>query len=263
MLKLQKLTDADYHSVGGFNLQNPKSSVISASLLKEVYDRGLYETIISPKEIDSNLEEISKIGTLVHLAILEPSEFEKRYYIGDIDPLETRERIEPKIGEMIQAFRDEISLKYPFLADEVGAELAILGDLDGVQVKAKLDKFTIARSGYIDIYDVKTTQLPMEKVKRDRSGRLWEIDRTIDEYHIDLQMYFYSRLVSELFAQKGQYYEARCYILFCSKTDLHTRLIQLSPEIIGRGEEKFGRIWDDVKEFVGSGLSVVNKALIL
>ena len=76
-------------------------------------------------------------------------------------------------------------------------------------------------------------------------------------------MYFYGWLVSELFAQKGQYYETRCYILFCSKTDLHTRLIQLSPEIIGRGEEKFGRIWNDVQEFVRNGISAVNKALIL
>ena len=216
MLNIKKLSDATYHSIGGFSTSAPQDSIISASLLKEVYDRGLYETIISPKEVDSSLQQIFKIGTLTHLALLEPSEFEKFYYIGDFNPSEKRERVEPKLGEMIETFRADVSRKYPFISDEVGAELSILGDFDDVKVKAKLDKFTVAGNGYIDIYDVKTTRLPMEKVKRDRSGRLWQIDREIDEYHIDLQMYFYSLLVSELFAQKGMHYETRCYILFFS-----------------------------------------------
>jgi len=263
-LKIKKISDDKYHSVGGFNLQDPPSSLISASLLKDAYDRGLYESILQKREIDEDTRELFRLGTLIHLYILEPDEFDKKYYIGAYDPLETREQVESEIGDLLEGFKKEIELKYPNISDGEGAELAIIGEYDGVFVKSKLDKMVMIDNGYIVITDVKSTRLPMAKVKRDKQGRLWEIAREIDEYHIDLQMAFYAKLAVEAYRQRtGTTYEVICELLFCSKADGKTRLIRLSPEKMEAGNEKLGRIWNDVKEFTQFGIGRVEKALLV
>ena len=264
-LEIKKISDEKYHSIGGFNLQDPLSSIVSASLLKDVYNRGLYETIMDGKqEPNDKLKEIFKKGTLIHLAILEPEEFDKSYYIGKYDPIESREQIEPELAVLINSFRGDIRVKYPEISDGKGAELAIVGEYDDVLVKSKLDKMITVENGYIKIIDVKSTRLPMQKVKRDKQGRLWEISREIDEYHIDLQMAFYSKLAVEAYRQlTGKTYEVICELLFCSKADGRTRLVRLSPEKMETGNEKLGRVWNDVKEFCQFGIGRVEKAMLV
>lgn len=257
-MQLLKQTDEEYfNSSYGFNIDDSKSSVITASVLKKSYSMGLYEAIIEEEIFSEQTLDAFRRGTILHSAILEPQEFSKRYYIGDFNPVEDKEQVEDKIASLVDSIKKQINLKYPFISDSQNAEVTIIGKLDGVNVKAKIDKYSIEKDRVI-IYDLKSTFLKMAKLKRDRNGALWEIKRAIDEYNIDLQLYFYKTLIEQYLQEKNILIDVICRIVFVSTADNKARMVELSPEIIGRGEEKFKSIWQDVKNFVENGLKIVN-----
>jgi len=259
MWELKKISDEEYFGIGDISISTPKELVVSASFLKDVYNRGLYEVLLFDKEIDDSTRKNFDIGKKLHSYILEMSEFDKKYYMSDIvDPFEDRELLEISEAAFLEAIRKECALKFPHLLDEVGAEVTIIGEINGVKVKAKLDKIVIDEdSKKIYIYDLKSTSIPMGSVSRDKKGEPWEIKRAIDMYHYDLQIYFY-----KLLAQKWAYaifekdFEAECFLVFASKADKKVRKIRLSSKTLQRGEEKYISAFDEVYAFVHHNLVV-------
>ena len=263
MWELKKISDEEYHGFGGLNIDNPPNSVISASLLKDIFDRGLYEALVSDIEHSEDTLKNFKTGSLLHSFILEKEEFDKNFYIGETDPLETRELISQDNAKFLKAIRKECEFKFPELLDGKGTEVTITGELMGVKVKAKLDKFVISgNSTYI--YDLKSTSLPMEKIRKKPDGKAWEVAKIINEYHYDLQMYFYKMLVYEWMIYRGIHVdEIYTILIFASKTDYKVREFLLSEETLFQGGQKFEAVFGEVKDFVINGAKAVKKYSIV
>ena len=96
-------------------------------------------------------------------------------------------------------------------------------------------------------------------MKKTPDGRAWEIARQINEYHYDLQMYFYSRLVEEWLKTQNLFLEIIPILAFASKADYKVRQFMLGAETIAKGEEKFNYSFNQVRNFVTYGASAVNK----
>jgi len=262
MFNLEKISDEEYFSLGKLNIQNPNELVLNASTCKDVYDRGLYDALLEDVEHSETTLNNFRVGSEFHNYILEISEFRKTHYIGEFNPLE--ERIQVKNSTFLNGAREQISLKFPNLLDEIGAELTITGEIEGVKVKAKIDKIEVDNANNrIYVYDLKSTGLPMLKIKKGRDGKAWEIAKTISEYHYDLQMYFYSLLIELYFEQIGKRFEIIPILVFASKTDFKVRQVRLSPETIGAGEEKFKEVFRDIKDFVNYGIKAVEKDILI
>jgi len=258
MWELKKLSDAEYFSLGSLDINNPQEIVVNASFLKDVFNRGLYEVLVEPPCHDETTLKNFKTGSALHKYILENSSFDKEYYFGDYNPAKETQELNEKDEEFLKAIRKECELKYPELIDEKGAEVTILGEIDGIKVKAKMDKFVIKGSRAY-IYDLKSTSLPLAKVKRTPDGRAWEIARQINEYHYDLQMYFYSLLVEEWLKTQNLFLEVIPILVFASKADYKVRQFMLGAETIAKGEEKFNYTFNQVRDFVIHGAKAVNK----
>lgn len=259
MWELKKISDEKYHSFGGLDLDNPSNSVVSASLLKDIFDRGLYEALVSDIEHSEDTLKNFKTGSLLHSFILEKDEFDKSFYIGELDPFETRELISQDDAKFLEAIRKECELKFPELLDGKGAEVTITGELMGVKVKAKLDKFVINGNSAC-IYDLKSTNLQMGKIRKTPDGKAWEVAKTIKEYHYDLQMYFYKMLVYEWMIQQGIHVdEIYTILVFASKTDHKVREFLLSEETLFQGGQKFEAVFGEVRDFVINGVCAVKK----
>jgi len=262
MFNLEKIADEEYRKIGRLNIQEPTQLVLNASTCKDIYDRGLYDVLLEDVEHTEETLINFKIGTEVHSCILEPSDFQKKYYIGRFNPLEERNQL--KDTEFVEKTKKQISLKFPNILNEIGAELTITGEIEGVNVKAKIDKIEVDNANNrIYVYDLKSTGLPMLKIKKGRDGKAWEIAKTISEYHYDLQMYFYSLLIELYFEQVGKRFEIIPILVFASKTDFKVRQVRLSPETIGAGEEKFKEVFRDIKDFVNYGIKAVEKDILI
>jgi len=251
MLKIEEITEEEYHKIKGFT-PNIEDSTISASLLKDIDKRGLFEVLKNKVEHDSNTLELFRVGSLVHLFVLEPSLFVKEYYMGELNPSEDRQRVGDTDCQMLEDFKEEILKKYPYMMDEENAELAIFGKYEGLNVKAKIDKFVV-ENNVIKVYDVKTTGLDMAKIKKDSHGKAWELSRTINDFNYAIQMCFYAELLVELYRQSGYHLEYECYILFLSKTDRKARMVKLSEETIGYAKIKLDGLLTEVREYIYSG----------
>jgi len=263
MWELKKISDEEYHSFGGLCLNNPQNSIISATLLKDIFDRGLYEVLLTPKKHSEETLKNFKTGSLLHSFILEKDEFDKNFYTGEFDPLETREQVNKDDARFLEAIRKECKIKFSELLDKKGAEVTITGTLLDVKVKAKLDKFVI-NSNKAYIYDLKSTNLPMEKVRKTADGKAWEVAKTIKEYHYDLQMYFYKTLVHKWLIQQEIYVDEILTILvFASKADFKVREFLLSEETLFQGGKKFEAVFNQVRDFVVNGVSAVKKYSVI
>ena len=256
MIRIEKLTDESYHSIQGFNKENKADSTISASLLKRVVDEGIMGAIHNEVSHDSTTLENFRIGTLIHTYLLEYEAFNEEYYIGDIDPMESRERIDTDIGNMLTAIRKDIAKKYPFFFEKGENELSIMGAYQELNVKSKIDKFYL-ENRKIKIFDLKSIGIALKKVSA------YELKKTILKYHYDLQLAFYADLAIEFYKQSNEYLECECYILFVSKIDNCTRLVRLSDETIGYGREKLTRAWHDTRNYVNDDLDDADDAILI
>ena len=262
MWELKKISDAEYFGLGELDIKEPQKIVVNASLLKDVFDRGLYEVLIEPQQHSKQTLKNFKTGSALHKYILENSTFNKEYHFGDYNPAKTTTELNKSDEDFLKAIRKECELKYPELLDEKGAEVTILGEIDGVKVKAKLDKFVIAGNRAY-IYDLKSTSLPLQKIKKTADGRAWEVARQIRDYHYDLQMYFYSLLAEEWLKIQNLYLEIVPILVFASKADYKVKQFMLSPEIIVDGEQKFNDTFGKIQNFVLNGAKAVNKFEII
>ena len=258
MLELKDIPDSEYFTIGSVNIQNGKELVLSASLIKEIYGRGLYETIIEKQEYSDELLATFELGTMLHSYILEYEAFNESYYFGDFNTESKKKRVPYETETFIKAIRKKCKVKFPDLLDEVGAEIAIVGDIDNIPVKCKMDKFII-KDGIAYIYDLKSTFHKMAKMKRNRDGVAWEIAKIINELNYDLQMFFYKKLVEEWLHCQGLYIEVVTILVFASTTDEEVRMIRLSEETLGNGEEKYNQVIGDVKDFYDNGIKSVNR----
>ena len=262
MWELKKISDQEYFSLGEVDLNNPQKLIVNASMLKDIFDRGLYEVLVEPPSHDETTLKNFKTGSALHKYILEFSSFNKEYHFGDYNPAKTTTELNKSDEEFIKAIRKECELKYPELIDEKGAELTILGEIEEIKVKAKLDKFVISGNKAF-IFDLKSTSLPMQKMKKTPDGRAWEVARQINDYHYDLQMYFYSLLVEEWLKSQNLFLEVIPVLVFASKTDYKVRQFMLSPETIAKGEQKFRYTFNQVKDFILNGPKAINKMEII
>jgi hypothetical protein len=264
MWKLKKETEEDYFSSYGLNVKEPKKSIVTASILKDIFNRRLLDVLLRPLEHDKNTLQNFKTGSALHKYILEGSTFENEYHFGDFNPAKKTTELNKKDEDLLKTIKKECEIKYPELLDEKGAEVTISGDYLGVNVKAKMDKMVMSSSNRVYLYDLKSTSLPMNKVKRTTDGRAWEVARQVNDYHYDLQMYFYSLLIEE-WARKelNKYVEVSPILVFASKIDFGVRQFMLSPETIEQGKTKFEVTFNQVLEFVNGGLKYVNKFEVL
>ncbi len=258
MWELKKLSDSDYFAIGELDISRPEKIVVNASLLKDVFDRGLYEVLIEPQQHSEQTLKNFKTGSALHKYILENSTFNEEYHFGDYNPAKNTIELNKKDEEFLKAIRKECELKYPELLDEKGAEVTILGEVNGIKVKAKADKFIITGNRAY-VYDLKSTSLPLQKIKKTADGRAWEVARQIREYHYDLQMYFYSLLAEEWLKAQGIYLEVIPVLVFASKVDYKVKQFMLSAETIADGEQKFNHTFNQIQAFVLNGAKAVNK----
>jgi len=262
MWELKKISDAEYFKLGELDINNPDKIVVNASLLKDVFNRGLYDVIVEPLEHSEQTLKNFKTGSVLHKYILENSTFNEEYHFGDYNPAKTTTELNKKDEEFLKAIRKECEIKYPELLDEKGAEVAILGEINGIKVKAKADKFIITGNRAY-IYDLKSTSLSLQKIKKTADGRAWEVARQIREYHYDLQMYFYSLLVEEWLKSQELYLEVIPVLVFASKVDYKVKQFMLSPETIADGEQKFNNTFNQIQDFVLNGVKNLTKFEII
>ena len=258
MWELKKISDEEYFSLGELNIKHPKKLVVNASLLKDIFNRGLFEVLIEPTEHSETTLKNFKTGSALHKYILENSTFDKEYHFGAYNPAKDTTELNAKDEEFLKAIRKECELKFPELIDEKGAEVTVTGEIDEIKVKAKLDKFIISGNRAY-IYDLKSTSLPLAKIKKTPQGKAWEIARQISDYHYDLQMYFYSLLVEEWLKTQNLFLEVIPILVFASKQDYKVKQFMLSPETLAKGEEKFNQAFSRVREFATHGAKAVDK----
>lgn len=258
MWELKKISDTEYFALGELDIKDRNKIVVNASLLKEILNRGLYEVLVEPNEYDEVTLNNFKTGSALHKYILENSTFDKEYHFGEYNPAKTTIELNKKDEEFLKAIKKECELKYSEMLDEKGSEVTILGEIENIKVKAKMDKFVI-KDNKAYIYDLKSTSLPLNKLKRNNYGKPWEIVKLIKEYHYDLQMFFYSYLAKEWLKSKNLYLEIVPILVFASKNDYKVKQFMLSDEMIANGENKFYFAFNQLKEFIQEGIKTLNK----
>ena len=260
MLEIKKISDKEYHAIQGIDRNDLSLSVLSASLLKRIISQGALEVVYNEEVHNSKTLELFRVGTLIHLYILERSLFDIKYYIGEYDPLENRERVDTELGEMLLKVGEDVLKKYPFILNEEGNEVSIMGEYDGLNVKSKIDKLVI-EDGKIKVFDLKSIGIPLQSLKLDRYGQPFELKRVIQDYLYDVQLSFCGELSREYYIQNGHFLEVEYYLLFVSKVDFKSRLVRLSEETMGYATEKLRDAKDVAKEIISG--NVVNDTIII
>jgi hypothetical protein len=246
-LKLLKISDEEYHSLGNRNLKSPKELVSSASFFKDVHDRGLYEALLSEISFNDKTKKNMKTGTMLHEFIFEKDVFDEKYLFDGFDELNIKERVLPEVKEFLLKIREQVIKKYPYLLTDVGNEVTIYGTLFDLKVKSKIDKLVITKNK-ITIYDLKSTEMPLQYINKPL------LYKTINNFHYDLQMEFYKLMVQEWYSQnKDDMIPIDCILVFASKSDFEVRQIKLSEETLLKGKSKIEPIMEEVLEFVNNG----------
>ena len=75
MSKLINISDAEYFATGEVDILNHEDLVVSNSLLKQIFHRGLYDVLCGGgQEISDDLQEIFDLGSAFHTFLLEGGE---------------------------------------------------------------------------------------------------------------------------------------------------------------------------------------------
>ena len=265
MFEIKKIPDDEYFSIGTVDILKSNELVVSNSWLKKVFNKGLYDTLISLDEvIDDDLQKIFDVGSGFHCYILERDEFEKRYYISDTsDPIEDRVRISTEDFQFIEGVHKSIKMKYPDILDGEDTELVILGEIDGVKTKSKIDKIVMYTNGRVDIIDLKSVYYDFMKMKKSSDGTHYKLRKQITDQDYDLQAYFYTRQVEEWLTGQSKNYDVSFSLLLASKETHDVKIYRLGIEMVESGRQKFDSVWGDIVNFVNTGANSVDRYDIL
>lgn len=264
---LKKISDEEYFKIGKVDLLQNKDLVLSASFMKQVFDKDLYEMLSkgNPK-VDAKLQYIFDLGNAFHTFCLEAKEFENRYYVSDYkDSEEKRTYINSEDMDFIIKVYDNIKLKYPHILEESNYnEIAIFTNFDGVPYRAKIDKL-IETDTEIHIIDLKSIWFDFygKKYRRNKDGIRWGLVKYIQELNYDLQMYCYYKSVKTYLEHNNINKTILTKLLFASKVSFDVKMVTLSSELLNNGREKFKTIFPEIKSFFDGGIKFVEKEEII
>lgn len=256
----KKIPDEKYFSIGRIDPKASNELVASASFLKEVFKFGLYPVLMGEETFGDEPSEYMKIGTALHCHILENSEFDKRYYISKVVDLEEeRELLSESDYSTIKRISKKASSFFPEDTNGLTAEIALIGNNEGVPVKCKFDKINVKRSddGYyshVEITDVKKIWYDPYDLYRHQSGDRKGLKRKLLDLHYDLQAYFYLTMCRKWLDDIKQF---NCSISFsfllCSLESEKVMKVTAGDDFLESGRQKFDVVWEDVSKFVSTG----------
>jgi len=251
--KTKKMSDEDYFAVGdifdGFcdPIQRAEELVISASFLKRVYNSNLFDVLKSGKPSYSReTKEHFKFGTALHCYILELDDFYDRFYIdrgGLVD--NKKEVLSEDDFNKIEEIEANIKDKYPDFLDGENTEIAVFGEIDGVNAKCKADKIDIIGDTVIitDLKSVFYNPFSLKKYKGERT----ELIRKLKDLNYDLQAVFYISLIKDIYPN----YKVEFQILTASKENHSVQKFKLSNDFLESGFEKLNLTVEAIKDFKG------------
>jgi len=260
--EFKNLDDVDYFALGKIDPLNEKALIISASFMKKVFSTDLYHVLTTPQIIGDELQYIFDLGSAFHCYVLEPLDFDTRYYVSDFKNIqEKRTFIKEKDFIFIQECYKNIKIKYPSILEESEHnEVAFRCSFNDVPYKAKIDKLIIHDSGVVEIVDLKSVffDLYSSSYGRNSDGILWKLIKEMKKLHYDLQGYCYVKCVKEYFDyHKYEYSDIIFSLLLASKDSYDVKKVTFSSEIMSSGKEKFNFVFPQIKSFYDFGISKV------
>ena len=263
MFKLVDIEDKDYFAKGdiwdGFltPLERNKEWVVSASKLKQVYKTNLYDLVLPQIKVAKKEDNRALLfGSAFHCYCLETSEFYNRYEVTDGASIaDNKQIITLSEFDIIQKLYKNLEVKYPELLDCKNTEKAIFGEIDGVKVKCKIDKFKITQKGdsyHVEIRDLKSVFYSPYGLGRGKNGERTKLIYALKDLNYDLQAYFYLKIATAWVKEWKQTdnVTGSFHLDVCSKEDLSVQSYKLSEEFIYSGNLKFNNIWDEVTDFI-------------
>lgn len=262
MFEIKKITDEAYFAYGnifnGFEkpIDRHEELVVSNSFMKSVFKTNLHhQLIVGNEEVDEELQQVFDTGSAFHCYVLEHDEFYDRYHISNVqDATKNTIRIGKPEFEFIEASHRNIGEKYPQVLDGENVELAIIGEIDGVKVKCKIDKLNIKKSGnrylHVEILDLKGVYFNHFKLKKSPGGERWELRKMLSNNDYDLQAYFYTKLVENWLESINQHCEVSFSLLVASKDTYECQKYRVGAEMMETGRLKYESVWNDIRDFV-------------
>lgn len=267
--KLKKISDKDYFLIGKVNFFNHKELVVSASFLKQVFERDLYDVLIKgEKSIDAELQYMFDVGSAFHTFVLEANHFEERYYVADYKnefESNTRTYINSEDYEFVVQCYNNIKLKYAYILEESNMnEVALFTNFDGTPYRCKIDKL-LDKDIEIKIIDLKSVWFDFygKKFKRNKDGIRWGLVKYIQELNYDLQGYAYWKAIKTYLESKGIDKEVSFSLLLASKETYDVKLVKFSAEMMANGKEKYDLIFPEIKSFFDGGYEFVEQEEII
>lgn len=267
---LKKISDEEYFKIGNIDYFNHKDLVLSASTLKNIYSLDAYDVLINKgnKTISKELKYVFDTGSAFHCYILEPNEFDKRFYIAEFKNNfedEKRTFIKDIDFEFIVKAKKSIKNKYSYiLENEEMNEIAILANIDGVPFKAKIDKLIITDAKVV-IIDLKSIWFDFysKKYSRANDGIRWGLIKEMKSLHYDLQGYIYSSLMSTYMKHNNINKEIEFKLLLLSKETSVSKMVTFGSEIMESGKNKFDFVFPELRAFYNSGAVQINDEEII
>ena len=264
--QLSKIEDVDYFALGKKDLFNEKALITSASFYKSVFSTDLYHVLLKgDNKVDEKLQYIFDVGSAFHAYVLEPKEFDDRYYIADLSNIqEKRTKIKTLDFEFIKESCENIKNKYPEILEESKYnEIALKCSFDGVPYKAKFDKLIFHNDGIVEVIDLKSVYFDFysKRFMRNSDGILWKLIKEMKDLNYDLQGYCYYRGIKEYLDYHNiQYTDIIFSLLLASKETFVVKKVTFSKDIMISGKEKFNVVFPSVKSFYEHGLKTVDRS---